>query len=129
MRLKLQVFYRPENTHKGRKAAESAALNMVYWSEEEASVPFKAVRGRCYVQFADINMTDRQLGLWAEEGPDRWYFREAYNSEDKSFDEPPPSAQRIGQKGTKGKGKGKGKSSAKTEEVTCHSSRVINCFT
>ena len=32
--------------------------------------------------------------------------------QEKTFDEPPASAQRIGMRGTKGKGKGKGKSSA-----------------
>lgn len=118
VKLKVQIFYRPENTHKGRKAAESADLNMVYWSEEDATVPFKAVQGRCFVKFADLKSEEKQLRLWAEEGADRWYFREMYNAEDKSMDEPPLSAQRFGQKGAKGKGKGKGKSSAKTEEDT-----------
>ena len=40
---------------------------MVYWSEEVAPVSFNAVRGRCYIQFADINMRDRLPGVWAVE--------------------------------------------------------------
>jgi len=57
------------------------------------------------------------IEVWAEEGPDRWFFREMYNPHDKMNDEPPLSAQRIGQKGKGGKAKGKGKSSApKTDE-------------
>jgi len=119
VKLGVQMFYRPEDTHKGPKAGESAYYNQVYWSEEEATVPFSAVTGRCWVKFADLAVTDQQLEVWTEEGPDRWFFREWYNSEEKSLEEPPSSAQRIGQKGKGGKGKGgKGKSSApKAEEA------------
>jgi len=118
VKLCVQMYYRPENTHKGAKAAETAYYNQLYWSEEETVVPFSSVTGRCWVKYADLAVTDQVLELWTEEGPDRWFFREMYNSEEKSFEEPPPSAQRIGQKGKGGKGKGgKGKSSApKTEE-------------
>ena len=52
VRLRVQLCYRPENTHLGPKAAEEADYNKLYWSEKEAIVPFEALRGRCYVKFS-----------------------------------------------------------------------------
>ena len=120
IKMKVQIFYRPENTHKGYTYAESKYLNELYYSEEKAYINFDNVMGRCFVKFIDMNVDDKQIEVWTEEGPDRFFFREWYNSlEDKNFEEPPLSAQRIGQVGKGGKGgkaKGKGKSSAKAEE-------------
>ena len=117
--LRVSVFYRPEDTHKGIKAAETAYNNEVYYTEEEATVSLSQVMGRCYVKFIDLSVSNQEIEAWSEEGPDRWFFREWYRSDCREFEEPPLSAKRIGQKemgGGKGKG-GKGKSSAaKTEE-------------
>lgn len=48
-------------------------------------------------------------------GPNRFYFTEAYNVKEKTFDEPPYNVINIGKPG---KGKGKGKSKAKKVEET-----------
>lgn len=48
-------------------------------------------------------------------GPNRFYFTEAYNAKEKTFDEPPYNIINIGKPG---KGKGKGKSKAKKVEET-----------
>ena len=120
IKMRVQIFYRPENTHKGHTFAESAYLNELYYSEEKATISFDNVMGRCYVKFIDMNVENKQIEIWSEEGPDRFFFREWYNAEDREFEEPPLSAQRIGQAGKGGKGgkaKGKGKSSAKAEEA------------
>ena len=129
VKLGVQMFYRPEDTHKGSKAAKSAYYKQVYWSEEEGSVSFSAVTGRCWVKFADLSVTDKQLEVWTDEGPDRWFFREWYNSTEKTMDEPPSSAQRIGHKGKGGKGKGgKGKSSAPKDEDSDVKDDSTPCF-
>jgi len=118
VRLKVQLFYRPEDTHRGPKAAEGSYYNQVYWSEEEDEVKFSCVAGRCFVKFVDLQTSDQQLETWTEEGPDRWFFREWFNADEKNFEEPPPSAQRIGQRGKAGGKGGKGKSSAKEKVET-----------
>jgi len=114
VKLKVQIFYRPEDTHQGALAGDTAFYNQLYWTEEEGTVGFSKVRGRCYVRFVEFDETDHQLEVWTEEGPDRWWFKEWYNAATKSFEEEPPmAAKKIGQKGKGGKGgKGKGKSSA-----------------
>ena len=99
VKLRVQMFYRPENTHKGAKAGESAYYNQLYWSEER-TVAFSAVTGRCYVKFADLAVTDQMLEVWTEEGPNRWFFREWYNAEENSYEESLSS----GQKGMGGMG-------------------------
>ena len=119
IKMRVRIFYRPENTHKGYTFAESKYLNELYYSEEEATISFDNVMGRCFVKYIDSNVDNKQIEVWTEEGPDRFFFREWYNWEDKEFDEPSLQARRIGQVGKGGKGgkaKGKGKSSAKTEE-------------
>ena len=119
-KLKVSVYYRPEDTHKGRGAAETAYNNEVYYTEEEGTVAVSQVMGRCHVKFIDMSVSNQEIETWSEDGPDRWFFREWYRSDSKEFEEPPVSAQKMGLKG-KGKGKGgkggKGKSSApRTEE-------------
>ena len=114
-RLRVSLFYRPEDTHKGRNAADSAYNHELYFTEEEATVSITEVRGRCYVKYLDMSVSNQEIETWSEEGPDRWFFREWYRSDCKEFEEPPLSAQRMGQKGKGGKGK-KGKSSAPKPE-------------
>ncbi|XP_014661569.1 PREDICTED: DNA (cytosine-5)-methyltransferase 1-like [Priapulus caudatus] len=114
VRLKIQKFYRPENTHKGVVAGYQADLNMVYWSNEIATVDMKDVVTKCTVVNAE-NLTE-PLAKYSRNRADRFYFREAYNHDTKEFEEPPSEAWLMGAKGKgskgKGKGKGKGKSSA-----------------
>jgi len=47
-------------------------------------------------------------------GPNRFYFTEAYNAKEKTFDEPPYNIIHMGKCG---KGKGKSKSKTKKEEI------------
>ena len=103
VKLRVQIFYRPEDTHKGSSAADNAYYNELYWTEEEATVAFSNVQGRCFVKFMDINVASKQCEVWTEEGPSRWFFREWYNLDTKDTEEPPLSAQRIGHKGKGGK--------------------------
>ena len=105
VRLRVQLFYRPEDTHLGPAAAERAYNNLLYWSEEEQLVDFAAARGRLAVSFFDLATDAAVLERWGEEGPNRFFFQQWYNADEKQFDEPPPSAQRIGQQGKGGKGK------------------------
>ena len=121
VKLKVRIFYRPEDTHKGAQAADSEFFNMLYWTDEEGTVSFDDVQGRCFVKYQDINVSNQELEVWSEEGPDRWWFRQWYNSQDQRFeyDFPDDTVMKIGHtagKGGKG-GKGKGKSSAaKTDD-------------
>ncbi|KAI1229640.1 hypothetical protein IHE44_0010972, partial [Lamprotornis superbus] len=117
--------FRPENTHKSTKASYHADINLLYWSDEEATVEFRAVQGRCSVVYGEDlteSIQDYSMG-----GLDRFYFLEvrpeegpggagdtgdeiklgfgAYNAKTKSFEDPPNHARSSGNKG-KGKGKG-----------------------
>ncbi|XP_073076287.1 DNA (cytosine-5)-methyltransferase 1 isoform X6 [Manis javanica] len=113
IKIKLNKFYRPENTHKSTPASYHADINLLYWSDEEAVVDFKAVQGRCTVEYGED--LPECLQDFSAGGPDRFYFLEAYNAKSKTFEDPPNHARSPGNKG-KGKGKGKGRAKAQTCE-------------
>ncbi|XP_051011932.1 LOW QUALITY PROTEIN: DNA (cytosine-5)-methyltransferase 1 [Acomys russatus] len=106
IKIRLNKFYRPENTHKSIKATYHADINLLYWSDEEAVVDFSDVQGRCTVEYGED--LPESIQDYSQGGPDRFYFLEAYNARSKSFEDPPNHARNPGNKG-KGKGKGKGK--------------------
>ncbi|XP_012889489.1 PREDICTED: DNA (cytosine-5)-methyltransferase 1 isoform X1 [Dipodomys ordii] len=108
IKIRVYKFYRPENTHKSTPASYHADINMLYWSDEEAVVDFKAAQGRCTVEYGED--LPECVQEYSARGPDRFYFIEAYNAKSKSFEDPPNHARSPG---NKGKGKGKGKSKAK----------------
>ena len=63
------------------------------------TVDFCVLQGKCSVVYGD-NIQD--LSEYFGQAPDRFYFTEAYDAETKMFEEPPNSAQQIGNTG-KGK--------------------------
>ena len=65
---------RPENTHKSTPASYHADINLLYWSDEEAVVDFKAVQGRCTVEYGED--LPQCLQDFSAGGPDRFYFLE-----------------------------------------------------
>lgn len=105
----VRKFYRPENTHRGREASFQAPLNLLYWSEEEASVPFSAVCGKCSVTFGE-NLACPEDEFFLQ-GPYRFTFTQAYDPDKKELVEPPRHSVGLT---SKGKGKGKGSSSKGT---------------
>uniref|UniRef100_A0A8C9MZI2 DNA methyltransferase 1 n=1 Tax=Serinus canaria TaxID=9135 RepID=A0A8C9MZI2_SERCA len=113
IKLCIYKFYRPENTHKSTKASYHADINLLYWSDEEATVEFRAVQGRCSVVYGE-DLTE-SIQDYSAGGLDRFYFLEAYNAKTKSFEDPPNHARSSGNKG-KGKGKGKGEGRAASAE-------------
>ncbi|XP_077185875.1 DNA (cytosine-5)-methyltransferase 1 isoform X2 [Paroedura picta] len=115
--IKLRVYklYRPENSHKSVKASYHADINLLYWSDEEATVEFRDVQGRCTVVYGE-DLTEC-IQDYSASGSDRFYFLEAYSAKTKSFEDPPYHARSSGNKG-KGKGKGKGKSKMKSSGVS-----------
>uniref|UniRef100_A0A8D0WCN9 DNA (cytosine-5)-methyltransferase n=1 Tax=Sus scrofa TaxID=9823 RepID=A0A8D0WCN9_PIG len=117
IKIRLNKFYRPENTHKSTPASYHADINLLYWSDEEAVVDFKSVQGRCTVEYGED--LPECLQDFSAGGPDRFYFLEAYNAKSKSFEDPPNHARSPG---NKGKGKGKGKS--RTKSQTCEPSEL-----
>lgn len=104
----LQKYYRPENTHRGRQAAYQSRLNTLYWSEEEVSVAFSEIVGKCHVVYGD-NLTCSEDEFFLQ-GPYRFSFTQAYDPVKKMLEDPPSEALRIGAAGKGGKGKGKGSS-------------------
>lgn len=66
--------HRPENTHKSTPASYHADINLLYWSDEEAVVDFKAVQGRCTVEYGED--LPGCLQDFSAGGPDRFYFLE-----------------------------------------------------
>ncbi|XP_076375508.1 DNA methyltransferase 1a isoform X1 [Megalopta genalis] len=110
--IKVNKLYRPENTHKDPTSVEQLDVNMVYWSDEVYTIKFSDVVNKCYLAYSE-NL-NQPIDEWSALGPNRFYFNEVYNLQEKTFDEPPYHAISIG-KTSKGKGnlKLKGK---KTEE-------------
>lgn len=135
IKLKLTKFYRTENTHKGSQALYYTDLNKLYWSDEQISLNFSQLGGKCTVVYQDnLNQTVDSYFL---SGSDHFYFSEAYSANTREFEDPPSSARLMGGKGkSKGKGKGKGKSSAKEstniypleEKVEVHRLRTLDVF-
>ncbi|XP_076753766.1 DNA methyltransferase 1a isoform X1 [Xylocopa sonorina] len=110
--IKVNKLYRPENTHRDHTLMEQADLNMVYWSDEVCCIKFTEVVGKCYLAYSE-NL-NQPVDVWTAAGPNRFYFNEIYNVQEKTFDEPPYHAISIGNYGkSKGNLKFKGK---KTEE-------------
>lgn len=77
------------------------------------SVKFSEVAGKCYLTYSE-NLSE-SVEEWSKGGANRFYFTEAYNAKEKTFDEPPYNIINMGKCG-KGKGKGKSKTK-KTEEI------------
>ncbi|NXD60431.1 DNMT1 methyltransferase, partial [Corvus moneduloides] len=74
IKLNIYKFYRPENTHKSMKASYHADINLLYWSDEEATVEFRAVQGRCSVVYGED--LPESIQDYSAGGPDRFYFLE-----------------------------------------------------
>ncbi|NWT77030.1 DNMT1 methyltransferase, partial [Prunella himalayana] len=74
IKLSIYKFYRPENTHKSTKASYHADINLLYWSDEEATVEFRAVQGRCSVVYGE-DLTE-SIQDYSAGGLDRFYFLE-----------------------------------------------------
>lgn len=119
VKLRVNKMYRPEDTHKGRTGAYQADLNVLFWSDEEAVVELGNVQGKCSVVCAeDLN---ESVDEYSAGGRHRFYFREAYDSDRKCFEDPPCKSRSTRMKGKgkgKGKGKVKGKGSAEKQEET-----------
>lgn len=77
------------------------------------NVKFTEVAGKCYLAYSE-NLNE-SVEEWSNGGPYRFYFTEAYNAKEKTFDEPPYNIINLGKPG---KGKGKGKQKTKTVEET-----------
>ncbi|XP_056678753.1 DNA (cytosine-5)-methyltransferase 1-like [Monodelphis domestica] len=131
IKLRVNKFYRPENTHKSMNASHHADINLLYWSDEEAIVDFKAVQGRCVIEYGE-DLTEC-IQDYSAGGSDRFYFLEAYNAKTKRFEDPPNHARSPGNKG-KGKGKNRRKSIAvepsehETIEVKPPKLRTLDVF-
>uniref|UniRef100_A0A4W3HR48 DNA (cytosine-5)-methyltransferase 1 n=1 Tax=Callorhinchus milii TaxID=7868 RepID=A0A4W3HR48_CALMI len=115
IKLRINKYYRPENTHKGLKASYHTDINLLYWSDEEVVVDFKDVQGRCRVEYGE-DLTTENIHEYSAGGTDRFYFLEAYNAKTKSYEDPPNRARSSANKG-KGKGKGKSKATAEPEQT------------
>lgn len=56
------------------KASYHADINLLYWSDEEATVDFRAVQGRCTVVYGE-DLTE-SIQDYSAGGLDRFYFLE-----------------------------------------------------
>ncbi|GIY34057.1 hypothetical protein CDAR_419951 [Caerostris darwini] len=115
----LKMFYRPQDTHKKDHLSQyELDLNLLYYSNEEITVDFCKITGKCYVVYSE-NLTE-SVDDYTKKGPHRFYFNESYDRVSKSFEEPPTIAQRMGRigKGSKGYVKGKKKNVNGSAEIT-----------
>ncbi|XP_049797488.1 DNA (cytosine-5)-methyltransferase 1-like [Schistocerca nitens] len=88
IKLRVKMFYRPENVMNEIEDVLKADLNKLYWSDDECIVPFENVVGKCCVVYSN-NVTVPVM-KWSREGPDRFYFTETFNSSTKTFSRPTP---------------------------------------
>ncbi|OAD61349.1 DNA (cytosine-5)-methyltransferase PliMCI [Eufriesea mexicana] len=116
--IKINKMYRPENTHKGLTLMQQVDLNMVYWI---CDVKFSDVAGKCYLVYSE-NL-DQSVEEWTAAGPNRFYFSQAYNAVEKTFNDPPYHAMNIGKFGI---GKGKGKAKCKSKKLGINDKKVID---
>ncbi|XP_043265173.1 DNA (cytosine-5)-methyltransferase PliMCI-like [Colletes gigas] len=119
--IKVNKLYRPENTHREPTLMEQSDLNMVYWSDEICRVKFMDVVGKCYLVYSE-NLC-QSVDEWTVAGPNRFYFNEAYNEQEKTFYEPPDCAISIGKCG---KGKHNSKLKSKNAEETKRKALINN---
>lgn len=58
---------------------------------------FSKVKGKCHL----MNSENLQIpeSEWISGGPNRFYFRQAYNAKEQTFDDPPSKAACVGSKG------------------------------
>jgi len=83
IRIKVAVFYRPENVFAECQEAQSSIFKL-FWSEDTDTVVSSNLQGRCYVRSCDSESLDK-VSEWCEKGPDRWYFQNGYDSTEKSI--------------------------------------------
>nr|CAB3239240.1 DNA (cytosine-5)-methyltransferase 1 [Phallusia mammillata] len=89
-------FYRPENTHKSVKSTYFCDLNLLYWTDEEVTLDFDLVEGKCRVECEyDLTVPPAE---YSRNGADRFYFSQAYNAKEKEFYDPPMQSRRTGVK-------------------------------
>uniref|UniRef100_A0A7N4NX89 Cytosine-specific methyltransferase n=1 Tax=Sarcophilus harrisii TaxID=9305 RepID=A0A7N4NX89_SARHA len=101
IKLRINKFYRPENTHKSSTKKYIEDINLLYWSYEEAVVDFEDVQGRCVVKYCEATDTPEKYNLGDKE---HFYFQEAYNAKKKSFEEVPKYARGKEKRKEKGRG-------------------------
>lgn len=56
------------------KASYHSDINLLYWSDEEVTLDFKAVQGRCAVEYGE-DLTEC-IQDYSASGSDRFYFLE-----------------------------------------------------
>ncbi|XP_074116994.1 DNA (cytosine-5)-methyltransferase 1-like [Sminthopsis crassicaudata] len=89
IKLRINKFYRPENTHRCSINKFSEDIHLLYWSSEEVVVNFEDVQGRCVVKYCEVTETPEKYLLGDKEF---FYFQEAYNATKKSFEDVPKYA-------------------------------------
>lgn len=94
IKLKVGLFYRPENL-KAKCQEKEASIFQLYWSEDLDSVSSDDLQGRCYVRGCD-EKNQSSVSKWCEEGPDRWFFTNSYDSGDKSINDLEKEASEFG---------------------------------
>ncbi|XP_062515126.1 DNA (cytosine-5)-methyltransferase 1-like [Corticium candelabrum] len=87
IKLKVNKFYRPENTHLGIAASYHSDFNALYWSEEVANVTADDVQGKCFVVYHDLRTNSVDTATLPSH---TFYFSEAYVSHNGTFSIPPP---------------------------------------
>lgn len=115
IKLLVQKLYRPENTHNGVALSQKADRNMLFWSNEQIEINFSTVTGKCYI--INENNLDIPTSQWSNEGPDRFYYSESYDQQNKQFMNVSGLGMSVGvpSKGKGGKVKGKGKYQSKSK--------------
>ncbi|KAG5878342.1 hypothetical protein JTB14_023695 [Gonioctena quinquepunctata] len=112
IKVKVKMFFRPENTRSSVFSSHVKDLNYLYYSDEEATISFEKVAGKCYLAFGDNFESPSD---WSKKGPSRYYFTESYDPKTHQYDEVPMKYRKLG---TLGKGKGgKGKRKNKENEM------------
>ncbi|CAN7976045.1 unnamed protein product, partial [Ixodes persulcatus] len=93
--LRVRKFYRPEDTDLCKILSYESDLNLLYYSEEVASVDIKAIQGKAPVVFEESPQST-PAGMWSI--GDTFAFSQMYCAEKRTFCAVPAEARNIGSK-------------------------------
>nr|QCB92131.1 DNA cytosine methyltransferase isoform 1 [Ixodes ricinus] len=93
--LRVRKFYRPEDTDLCKILSYESDLNLLYYSEEVASVDIKAIQGKAPVVFKESPQST-PAGMWCI--GDTFVFSQMYCAEKRTLCAVPAEAREIGSK-------------------------------
>lgn len=78
MKLKVGLFYLPEDILKSKDQKEEDIMFQLYWNKDTNWVSGSDIEERCFLKCGEDEY--EEVTDWCEQGPDRWVFRNMFDS-------------------------------------------------